>query len=180
MSTYTVEDLIARQQLADDPSFKESLPVEYMKTSTVERMTSEELERMTDPGVVERSAQAMRAVPRDIYKDNARRALWEPEVDPDLGAGEVTFPNLSVLVLWFDMTMGDCIWAVKTLHDAHASERLKEGSKAREVEFVCLKWLNHFVSIIPRDSGSSCSLILRLQAHWDDPEGIMRNLAKHI
>ena len=118
-------------------------------------MSPDQLREMADYDVVERSAQAMRAVPRGVYEDNARRALWEPERDLDSESGDVAFPDVDVLVLWFDMTIADCVWAVKVLHDAQAEQRSREDSKARNVKFVCLEGLNHFVSKITLHSSVS-------------------------
>ncbi|KAI0090954.1 hypothetical protein BDY19DRAFT_932612 [Irpex rosettiformis] len=161
IATYTRHDLVARQRRAADPQYRESLTADYMRTTTIKHMSAEELEGMTDFGVVERSTRSMRNVPREIYEDNARRALWEPELDPDSESGDVTFLNLGVVVLWFDMTIADCIWAVKVLHDARIEHSQRRDSRARDVEFVCLEGLNHF-------------------AHWDDPARVMRALAEHI
>jgi hypothetical protein len=120
-----------------------------MKISTVERMSLEDFQSMTDFGVMSRSTEAMRAVPRGVYELNTTKALWDPELDPDVDQGTkcITFPHLSVLVLWFDMSMGDCIWATKLLAEQRELYANGTSSKARHIDFVCLPGKNHFVGI---------------------------------
>ncbi|KAI0337254.1 hypothetical protein BDW22DRAFT_1364336 [Trametopsis cervina] len=154
--SYTLADLLARQAQGSDNE----------RTPSVERMSEEE-RKGTASGVEEviGGVEAMRAVPRTVYEDNTRRALWEPDVDPESDAnengeeGRMTFPELSVLVLWFDSSIGDCIWATKLLHDAHAAA--SPPPRSREVEFVSVSGCNHL-------------------AHWDEPERIVRALAEHV
>lgn len=154
LSNYTISEIMARQLQADTPEYKSSLP-SHKRLSTVERMSKDELKQTTDFGILNRSSEAMRLVPRDIFRQNVRRALWEPEADPHSADGRIAFPALKVLVIWFSMSMGDCVWAAKVLSDRKNEEDRKEGgTKRRNVEFECVDGANHFVSrsrlVMPR------------------------------
>lgn len=144
LSTYSVADLLARQELAATPAYKGSLS-SFQRISTMERMSKADVQQTTDFSIMERSSEVMRAIPREIFWNNTRRALWEPEVDPNCGE-EVTFPHLKVSVLWCNMTIGDCIWAVKLLFARKAEEDAIGESRRRDVVFRCMEGANHFVS----------------------------------
>lgn len=142
LAGYSVPDLLARQMLANTSDYKSALPLSK-RLSTVERMSSDEVKATTDFDVMERSTEAMRLIPRHVYRENVRRALWEPESD---SGAQITFPHLKVLVLWFSMTMGDCVWAVKLLTDRKYQEDQTHNSRRRDVDIICVEGANHFVS----------------------------------
>ena len=113
------------------------------KAPSVENFTQEELERMTDFGVLERSHDSIRRIKSDIYAQNLKLALGVGKPEEEL-----VLKKVKVVMVWCSMTMVDSIWAAKVVH-----EMMKQGEAdakqtvTRQVGLVKLDGANHFVSI---------------------------------
>ncbi|KAF7797956.1 hypothetical protein EIP86_009163 [Pleurotus ostreatoroseus] len=129
----------------------ESDDVSSPRFPTVKRMSPAELASVTHFTALA-SNLALRQIDESVYAANLRRALFDTNA---------VCPRAKALVLWCDMSIGDCVWAAKGIADLLAAESANAGSKTkREVEFVKLEGCNHFV-------------------HWDDPEKLVRVLVEH-
>lgn len=113
---------------------------EDVATPTVKRMTQSELASITHFNALT-SNLALRQIDRSVYAANLRLALV------DTGGA---FPGVKVLVLWADMSIGDCVWAAKGIAGLVAADFGEEKSDVRrEVQFVKLEESNHFVRPVP-------------------------------
>ncbi|KAI0079434.1 hypothetical protein K474DRAFT_656021 [Panus rudis PR-1116 ss-1] len=158
LENLTPEQVVARSPVLDDPT----------KTPTVERISKEELESMTDMHVVGRSHDRFRGLV-DVFTDNLHRAL-QLEQYADADAILTTAKGLrdaEVVVIWCDMSMNDCVWAARTIQEkyqraiAETSVPISGEGKRRKVVLRKYEGANHF-------------------AHWDDAERFMRILSSCI
>lgn len=137
----TEEAVAARRPLHELPA--SAIPEEgqtFDTRPTVDRMTPSECASVADESVTHagRSYPTLRLISRSIYAQNIQRALF------DTGGA---LPNVDVLHVWCDMSVGDCVWAaqhVSELAKADAESEM-EGRTRRKLEFVRMRDVNHFV-----------------------------------
>lgn len=104
---------------------------------TLSRMTTEELQTVTDYERTARTHVDILNVQYIVYADNVRRLISQTEV----------WPHLRVEFVWCDMAVGDCLYAVWGF--VHMVEHLKShDTTCRPVSVKCLRNTNHFVSIL--------------------------------
>ncbi|GBE81682.1 hypothetical protein SCP_0400530 [Sparassis crispa] len=124
-------------------------------TPTVQRMSVDELKSVFYGEVLRRSQMPIVNIDARIYKENFDRALFGfPSNSSEVRSAEdLVWPNVSIQVLWCDMSMSSGPYAV------HHIVRLRESTKGgRTVGIHRLEDANHF-------------------AHWDYPERFVRFLA---
>lgn len=120
------------------------------KRPTVELMSPEELNSVTDSGALERSSGFFLRLNPAILKKNFERAHW---LDSAMPLDEHEWPDLKLLVVWCDMDMNDCILAAARISQKldsrlDRSESSREGEKpnGRKTQFAKFEAGNHFVS----------------------------------
>ncbi|EKM49786.1 uncharacterized protein PHACADRAFT_179168 [Phanerochaete carnosa HHB-10118-sp] len=121
------------------------------KRPTIERMSKDELESITDAGVLERSSMKLFQASRDVLYPNVLRALVDTQG---------VWPDVNVLVFWCDESMHDCIWAAKFISDLGRAPSA-EGKQKRRIDVERLWGVNHFV-------------------HWDAPETFVTALTMRL
>lgn len=128
--------MVHRKDLVELDSGSGSGSAKTRYTSTVSRMSPEEVRTVTCPSVLERNP-TPRPTPvvLEVYDHNFRRAILDTR-----GA----WPNVDVRLLWTDMSAFYFPWAVKVI--TQALEKPAAGDeKRRNVRVVKLESANHFV-----------------------------------
>ena len=146
LSEVELEDLTSRKPL----HLPESPHHDPQMRPTIEQMSLDEFASMTDVGALDRSSQFLIRVNQTIYRRNFERAHW---FDSNIPLNERIWPNLKILVLWCNMDMVDCIWAISHFHRRwknHLDDINQPGwEKCRNIEFLKFEGGNHFVSTAP-------------------------------
>lgn len=139
LSGITLEEVTSRKAVHLGKTV--SVSPDVQKGPTVERMSPEEFEAMTDVDALTRSSQYILRVNPDIYRENFERAHWRQDSDK---SESVAWPQLKILVVWCGMDVGDCIWAVSRFRE----ELDNTPTIRRPVSIQSIPFGNHFVSFI--------------------------------
>ncbi|KAK7681683.1 hypothetical protein QCA50_015417 [Cerrena zonata] len=147
LSTLTPENAVSRS-LLNDPT----------KPPSIQKFSQEELEKMTDYGVLERSHDSIRRIRPQIYASNLKLAFGVGgEIEEDLALG-----NTKVVMAWCSGSMVDSVWAAKAVYDMIRAGKVDASQRIRrEVSLEKLQGANHFV-------------------HWDEPERFVDFLLLHV
>lgn len=127
------------------------------KTPTLLGIPPEEQEASLDRSVLFASGLIMRT-DMSIRQRNARRALLD---------ADAALPKVEIVVLWADLSVFLCVWAVKVVREI-LEDDLGLGKRKRRVSILRLENANHFVSIchLLRPRPHLCLF----QYHLDEPE----------
>lgn len=103
-------------------------------------MSHNERSEIVDLGVLGRSARFYLNTHPDVLWDNVKGAIFDTK-----GA----FPDVDVVWPWCNMTIAECIWSAKVMHDALKGQEWNptDGKVRRNVTQVQLDGANHFVSL---------------------------------
>lgn len=136
LETLTPADAVSRS-VVDDPT----------KLPTISTMSSEEIEKMTDFGVLKRSHDSIRRIRSGIYARNLRLAFGIGKAEEEVNGEGLALGETKVVVVWCSMTMVDSVWAAKTVHGLIRTGEADSLQKIRrQVALEKLDGANHFVS----------------------------------
>ena len=103
---------------------------------TLHAMSSDDVERITEPYTLARSGRAMVQIPPSVYKRYLRTTFLD---------AEAVLPEVRIVHLWCDQAVYGTLWSAKML-DELLREEPEPGERRREAKLVKIENANHMVS----------------------------------
>ena len=104
--------------------------------TTLRQLSDDEVKRMTDLDILERSGPLIMASPLEIRQRHARRALMN---------ADAVLPGVDVLTLWCDSSVWVTLWGAKVVN-GFMNEQAEPGTLKRAMRLVNIPDANHLVS----------------------------------
>ena len=133
---------------------------------TTDVLSAAQVEAITTPDVLLRSARFLFTLNDKVCSQNVQRALC---------GVDGSFPNVQAVLMWCDMSCGPCPVGSKCMADKVQEARV-EGRVTREVKVIKLERANHFVRRIPLMTPYTHIP----QLHWHEPDRFLRTIVENV
>lgn len=128
--------------------------------TTLLQLSKEEVRRMTDLDILERSGPLIMASALEIRQRHARRALMD---------ADAVLPGVDVLTLWCDSSVWVTLWGAKVVN-GFMNEQSEPGKQKREMRLANIPDANHLVSQVDESRKSGAHMV-NVRFIWNNQRG---------